>query len=218
MRKTSLQVFALTLFGLAALRLYRQGRLITYIHPSTLWMVVLAGSILLLIALALLAKRPDHSHATKFQLGMVLFVALIMAVSKTVPLSASLAMQRETGSRPLASRSTLTVHGLSKNYSVLDWLAAWDSDPTHQKYLDSQADVIGFITKDGGHYAVTRLLITCCVVDAQPVQLDFGFAGQLPAQGTWVEVKGAMSANGSAPLLEASSVKQVVAPEQQYVY
>jgi uncharacterized repeat protein (TIGR03943 family) len=85
----------------------------------------------------------------------------------------------------------------------------------------------GFLVPDGSHgWYLTRMVITCCAADAQPIKA--GISGALPAglrQGDWVEVTGSYSShvtkdpvNGEdIPFLRATDVKPIAAPQQQYV-
>jgi uncharacterized repeat protein (TIGR03943 family) len=113
-------------------------------------------------------------------------------------------------------------------YTVLEWssLLAQTSDPLF--YAGKPVDVVGFITPDpvaDDVFYVSRFIITCCAVDAQPV----GVPVYLPDWKTqfkpdqWVEATGEFSANQSATssaviALEPSEVIGVDEPSEPYLY
>ncbi len=218
MSKSLAQQFLTALIGFAVIRLGIERDLAIYIHPSTIWLVFLAGVVLLLIVGITLVVRPGHIHTTPYQLWVVCCVALLLTFGQTVPPSASLAKQRDSGTVPIISRSGVNTTGLTQNFNVLEWLAAWDSDPTQRKYLGAPVVVTGFITLTDGQHYVSRILITCCVIDAQPVRLAVTSESGLPDEGVWVEVRGVMTVKDGKPLVKAQTVTQIEPPEQQYVY
>jgi putative membrane protein len=216
-KKSSTLLFVVSLLGFAVLKLWLAGSLLNYIHPSTLWMVSLAACVLLLITGLWLVQRPDHFHVTSAQVGTLLLIAVILFLTKVAPLSTSLAKDRDTGGTPVTSRKGISITGQTANFTVLEWLAAWDSDPTHLKYAGAQAKVIGFVTIKNDTYFVNRLLITCCVVDAQPIEVEFNSLAPI-AEGQWVEIQGRMADKAGKPYIKTEKVNQIDAPNEQYLY
>lgn len=115
-----------------------------------------------------------------------------------------------------------------ERYTVLEWssLLAQTTDPVF--YAGKPVDVVGFITPDpvaDDVFYVSRFIITCCAVDAQPV----GIPVYLPdwqsqfAADDWVEVTGEFSANRSGTssaviALAPSEVTGVDEPSEPYLY
>lgn len=113
-------------------------------------------------------------------------------------------------------------------YTVREWssLLAQTSDPLF--YAGKQAQVTGFITPDpeaDDVFYVSRFIITCCAVDAQPV----GVPVYLPdwrsqfAADDWVEVTGEFASSRStsslaAIVLDPTEVSGVEQPGDPYLY
>jgi uncharacterized repeat protein (TIGR03943 family) len=113
-------------------------------------------------------------------------------------------------------------------YTVLEWssLLAQTSDPTF--YAGKPADVIGFITPDPDAddvFYVSRFIITCCAVDAQPVGVPVympDWKTQFSADD-WVEGTGEFASSRStqssaAIAMNPSGVIGVDEPSDPYLY
>lgn len=114
------------------------------------------------------------------------------------------------------------------HYTVLEWssLLAQTSDPTF--YAGKQVDVTGFITPDPNAddvFYVSRFVITCCAVDAQPIGVPVympDWQSQYKADD-WVEASGEFASNRSttstaAIALAPSGVTGVDEPSDPYLY
>jgi uncharacterized repeat protein (TIGR03943 family) len=88
-----------------------------------------------------------------------------------------------------------------------------------------QLTLSGFLVAAPGGWYLTRMVITCCAADAQPVKV--GLSGAVPAglsANDWLEVTGRYTAkvdhdsvNGETiPYLDVTSAHPVAAPKQQY--
>ncbi len=113
-------------------------------------------------------------------------------------------------------------------YTVLEWssLLAQTSDPLF--FAGKPAQVVGFITPDPAAadvFYVSRFMITCCAVDAQPI----GVPVYMPdwqsrfAADDWVEVTGefesSRSTESSAPIaLTPTEVTGVDEPSDPYLF
>jgi uncharacterized repeat protein (TIGR03943 family) len=221
MNLRSFQLPVLAIIGAVAIRLYATDQLGRYIHPSTNWLVLTAGVLVVAISswLFLQERRNEHGHATTFQLLSCTCVAAVLAVSQPSSLSSNLAKQREAGAVPVASNSSPSYRGLSQNFTVLEWLSAWEADPTQKKYIGRKASVSGFLTREGDRYFINRFLVTCCIVDAQPLRMEL-----LPthsfaiSEGAWLEVRGSITERDRLPAIAITEIAEVPAPEDQYVY
>jgi len=113
-------------------------------------------------------------------------------------------------------------------YTVLEWssLLAQTSDPLF--YAGKPVDVTGFITPDpdaADVFYVSRFMITCCAVDAQPVGVPVflpDWQSQFSADD-WVQVTGEFASNRSpqstAPIaLAPEEVIGVDEPSDPYLY
>jgi uncharacterized repeat protein (TIGR03943 family) len=219
MRKIYLLHFIVALLAFTILRIWWQGKLALYVHPSTEWFVALGGGAILLVSFLWTVTGKTHFHITTSQTVGACSIVLLLTVSRNVSLSASLAKQRQTGdSIPQMSRSTIKIGGVTSNFSILEWLAAWETDPTHRKYLGSPVKLIGFIVEDGGNVAVARMLLTCCAVDAQPIFLRITPVENMPAEGQWVEIEGEMDQLEGKPFIQTKKLTSIEEPANPYVY
>ena len=82
--------------------------------------------------------------------------------------------------------------------------------------------MIGFVTKDGDTWYLTRLLISCCAADARPNKIEVRGL-DAPVTDSWVTVtgtwipKGKLGTDGAwPPVLHGTSVKQMKQPESPY--
>ena len=109
--------------------------------------------------------------------------------------------------------------------SVLDYASRAVFD--HGRSLvHRQVTLSGFLLPgEGGTWYLTRMVITCCAADAQPIKV--GLTGALPAglkANDWWQVTGVYTervdkdpVNGEAiPYLTAGSASPIPAPAQQY--
>ncbi|MCB0115215.1 MAG: TIGR03943 family protein [Caldilineaceae bacterium] len=173
----------------------------------------------------------DHSHGLTW--GGVVLVALPIVLGLLVPpqpLGASAMQNREIdvggvdSVMPTIVRSTADKDPLARN--ILDWVMAFRSAAgSNEGFADVEAEVIGFVYRDDDTAAdtfwVSRFIVGCCVADAAPVALavQWGQTDTLP-EGEWVRVRGRFreDATAPAPILVATQVEVVPAPNQPYLY
>lgn len=206
----------LVLISTTLLRFWIEGKLTQYIHPSTVYLVVVAAGILLILAVVRSANA--HTHATNYQILSLILVAMLMVVVRNVPLSVSLAKDRNVGgTAAISSRSTIRINQSTASFSLLDWVSVWNQSPDHSHYLGEPVNAQGFILTQGGQKYVYRMLITCCIVDAQPVSIALTGA-PTPKEGTWVDVIGKMDQQSGLPLIKVTAINQVSVPTDTYLY
>jgi uncharacterized repeat protein (TIGR03943 family) len=162
-------------------------------------------------------------------------VAVALVVVPPATLTTATADQRVINAGQAGS-STASVEeaesaaaGASAKFTVADWasLLRQTSDPTF--YRDKPVDVTGFVTADPDDpenvFYVSRFVITCCAVDAQPVGVPVYQPGWDSAfdLDQWVRVTGTFdidpsrsSAQPVAVLPESS--EQVDQPSDPYLY
>jgi uncharacterized repeat protein (TIGR03943 family) len=108
--------------------------------------------------------------------------------------------------------------------SVLDYAtrAVFDKG---QSLGSRQITLSGFLLTAPGGWYLTRMVITCCAADAQPIKV--GLAGSVPsglAANQWLEVTGRYSTkvdhdgvNGETiPYLDVTNAQPIAAPKEQY--
>jgi uncharacterized repeat protein (TIGR03943 family) len=162
-----------------------------------------------------------------------------MLVLPPATLSARTAQQRtvETGSLSAAAGSngaagspagTLLDSGTlhTPGFGVKDWASAIRQTTDTASLVGQHLTLTGFVVPAaGGGFTVTRFVISCCAVDAQPVGVGVLIAdgSALPAEGSWVRVRGALVANpdaaaGNRLVVRASDVTTVHRPSDPYEY
>lgn len=139
-------------------------------------------------------------------------------------LSAQLAMSRDTGVAPLfAGRDAVTLAstGDTSSFGIGDWAAVFATATNPDAFDGDAVTLTGFATPAGskGGFQLTRLIITHCVIDAQPASVPVGAAGAPPATGAWVTVTGTVRARPDGSLaIDAASVEKVAEPKDPYEY
>lgn len=222
------------------------NQLILYINPRYIVFTLIMAVIALGLLGASFVVRAAHSHdddppgrAQKLTtiLGGVLTLVLAvgMLILPPATLSSATAIQRDvasttigTNTQTLASAASASKATYAK-FSVVDWssLLRQTSDPGF--YAGKPADVLGFVTPDSDDPAnlfyLTRFVITCCAVDAQPVAVPVYLPNWKAkfAANDWLQVTGGFVADPSKKstsrvALVPSKVTVVPKPTQPYLY
>jgi putative membrane protein len=243
-RSSDLHAVVLLLAGGGVLRIAATGAYASYVKASARPYLVAASVVLLALAVvslgqsvvarrrrhrAELSGEHGHGHAhTRFDAGWLL--ALPMAVLLLVaPKPAGAYEANRAGSAlppaPSSAYGPLPA-GDPVAISVADFAAraVFDAGRT---LTGRTVALTGFLTSaPGGGWYLTRMLVTCCAADAQPVKIGLG--GNLPA-GTradeWMTVTGAYSqqtvkdkVNGATiPFLTVTSAQPVAQPADPYL-
>jgi putative membrane protein len=221
------------------------GQLILYIHPRYVVFTAIMGVIALALVVASFAVRHGHSHddaptrgqkvATIAGAVVTIVLAVAMIVVPPATLSSATAIQRDVGSAS-ATGTGQTVAGVSSasaaafaKFTVSDWssLLRQTSDPAF--YTGKPADVVGFVTSDSTDPAnlfyLTRFVITCCAVDAQPIGVPVYLPDwkQKYPQNTWLRLTGSFVSDPSTKsseqiALEPAKVAKIAKPKQPYLF
>lgn len=179
-------------------------------------------------------RRSLRSRASRVVVaGVVTVTVVAVLVLPPRTLTTSTVTQRALNSSTVASDAAPDPELLgTSDFSTLgvkDWsqLLAQTTDPTF--FTAKSVDITGFVSADPDDpddvFYVTRFVVTCCAVDAQPVGVPVyqpGWAATLETD-EWVEVTGPFASNPSArsrqPLaVMPETVEQVDQPADPYVY
>ena len=115
----------------------------------------------------------------------------------------------------------------TSEYGVKDWAALIRQTTDTTALVGKQVELTGFVVPgDDGSFTLTRFVISCCAVDAQPVGLGVvtgDGTGTVPDEGQWVTVRGALAANPDQSadariVVKAAKVTEVAQPEDPYEY
>jgi putative membrane protein len=222
------------------------GQLILYINPRyivfTLVMAVLALGLLIASFIARAAHSHDDDAPSRVQKVTTIVggtVAVVLAIGMVVVppavLSSATAIQRDVGASTVTvSDSNVSTKSSASNsayakFSVLDWSSLLRQSSDASFYAGKPANVIGFVTPDSDDPAnlfyLTRFVITCCAVDAQPVAVPVYSPGWKShfAANAWVSVQGGFVANPSTNsqaqiALVPSHMAVVAKPSQPYLF
>lgn len=184
----------------------------------------------------------DPPPATRRQAvlsGLAVLIAVAVAVGMIVfppaTLSSATALQRDLtgGSTPAGGSSLSSAQSASSaafaKFSVLDWSSLLSQTSDVSFYAGKPVAVEGFITPSptdpANTFYLTRFVITCCAVDAQPVGVPVYLANWRSTYKSdeWLRLAGGFEANRSTtstdPIaLVPSGVKKIDAPSDPYLY
>lgn len=214
------------------------GKLTLYISPESVWFACAAAVVTLVGAiwsctLPLGAEEGhDHGHehadqgalaTTATVTGGVIATGVVVAALVLPPasLSVELAMSRAGESSALfvgADDVTLGVADTS-TFGVGDWASVFATSTNTASFDGTAVTLTGFITPDGDGVDLTRLVITHCVIDAQPAALPVGIDAGEYETGQWVTVTGTVKADDDGALrIEPTSVEAIDEPGDPYEY
>ncbi|MBD5380506.1 TIGR03943 family putative permease subunit [Clavibacter sepedonicus] len=182
------------------------------------------------------AARRSSLRARASRVAVAAVVTITVVAVLVLPprtLTQSTVTQRALNSSSVASDAAPDQELLgTSDFSTLgvkDWsqLLAQTTDPTF--FTSKSVDITGFVSADPDDpddvFYVTRFVVTCCAVDAQPVGVPVyqpGWASTLQTD-EWVRVTGPFASNPSAksrqPLaVMPQGVEPVDQPADPYVY
>ncbi|WP_019180472.1 TIGR03943 family putative permease subunit [Microbacterium yannicii] len=150
-------------------------------------------------------------------------VVVLTLVLPPASLSAELAMSRDVGATPLfggADVVTLASTGDTSSFGVGEWSTAFATATSPDAFDGDTVELTGFVTpsEDGG-FDLTRLVITHCVIDAQPASIPVVGVAPAPATGQWVTITGTVRSSSDGRLaIDAAAVQAISEPEDPYEY
>lgn len=165
--------------------------------------------------------------------GGVLATAVMVPALLLPPaaLSAELAMERDLGAPPLfggADVVALATTADSAKFGVGDWAAAFAGTSNPAALAGTPVNLVGFVAPaaDGSDdIRLTRLVVTHCVIDAQPAAVTVSVQAATAsidtdlATGQWVEVTGTVEQSGNGVLLiQPTAVTPIDQPADPYEY
>lgn len=149
-------------------------------------------------------------------------VVVLALVLPPASLSAELAMSRDVGATPLfagADAVTLASTGDTSSFGVGEWATVFATATNPDAFDGDAIELTGFVTPgDGGDFDLTRLVITHCVIDAQPASIPIS-GEPIPETGQWVTVTGTVRSTSDGRLeIDAATVEQIDEPRDPYEY
>ena len=222
------------------------NQLILYIHPRyVVFTVIMAVVALVFVAASAFLREPhDHdappSRRQNIVSGAAAALSLVIAVGIIVvppaTLSSATLEQRainDTGfstdrGQSVAAVSSTTDAAFAK-FTVLDWSSLLRQTSELSFFSGKPVDVVGFVSADpddpDNMFFVSRFVITCCAVDAQPVGVpvyapnwkdDFAVDQWVRVTGGFATNPSSVSSQGIALLPDSATV--VEQPGEPYLY
>ncbi len=222
-------------------------QLVLYIHPRYIVFTVImaaVGLVFVIASFAVPAPRDESDEPKPRRLvralslvGIVttLVIAIGMSVIPPATLTSATVSQRDinamsvgANAKTVDAASAAPVGAFAK-FSVLDWASLLRQTSDVSFYTGKPAEVIGFVTADPDDpqnvFYVSRFVITCCAVDAQPIGVPVYLEhwANTYTVDEWVDVTGQFAANPSrlstlAVALNPASVTKIAQPSDPYIY
>lgn len=227
------------------------NQLLLYIHPRYIVFTVAMAAVGLVFLVGSLLPEVGHDHEEEEDgpghrralrraiaaTGAVVtaVVALALVVVPPTTLTSATTDQRELNSTSIldadqpANAAPDAMAGASQKFTVRDWasLLRQTADPAF--YSGKPADLVGFVIPDHDDpdnvFFVSRFIITCCAVDAQPVGVPVYLQNwtQRFEKDDWVQVTGSFETNRSRASAQSialvpTSASTVRQPDEPYLY
>lgn len=221
-----------TLIGASAIGwLGFTGQLGLYVHPRYFGFTLVMAVLGVIAAVAAFTVRARSSAPGRGwgAVAAALAVGVTMLVIPPATLTSNTAQQRSVNSGGESSDAPQLTGADPSSFSLRDWATLITRADAAADYAGQQVKLVGFVTStdhsDPDAFYLTRFVITCCTVDAQPVGVPVAVKGwsdrYRPDQ--WLEVTGrllpATDAPGGAVLvIEPSGITPVPQPAQPYEY
>ena len=208
-------VAAIGVFAVATLWLAIEGRLGFYIHPRyNLFTTVMAILGLLLLLVAVLTYKPgghDHSEPRRtrprrvsdvLSMGITSALLIVVVVLPPTTLSSATAQNRSANDVGVVTPGdAIDEQGgaeLFASLTVRDWAGLLMQNQSPSFYRGKPVETIGLVTPSelsNDVFHLTRFVVTCCAVDAQPVSIPVFLPGwqQTFPVDSWVRVRGGFS-------------------------
>ena len=154
--------------------------------------------------------------------GGILATGVVAAIVLTPPatLSAELAMQRDIGTPPLfqgADTVALAATGDTASFGVGEWASVFATATNPEAFDGNEVTLTGFATPADGGFALTRLVITHCVIDAQPASVTIASSDGVET-GQWVTVTGTIRDDDGRLAVHPSSIEAIDPPKDPYEF
>ncbi len=156
-------------------------------------------------------------------IGGVLATGVVgaMLVLPPASLSAELAMSRDSGTPPLfqgADAVALATTGDTGSFGVGEWATVFATATNPDAFEGDHVTLTGFVTPGDQGFDLSRLVITHCVIDAQPAGVPVQ-VGDAPETGQWVTVSGTVrQADDGSLVIAATEVTPIDEPQDPYEY
>jgi uncharacterized repeat protein (TIGR03943 family) len=220
--------------GAAVVQLATSNTYLRYVKPGMRWMLLAAGAILIIMAVAdVLAdtrKKPQaddgHGHHGLPRVAWLLLIPVFALLVVDPPALGADAAQRQSpvAAKPIAPKGNSWLANSAQGdtpvaVAVRDYAvwAVWEKESMKGRNFQ----LTGFVTPGkNGIWYVSRIGITCCVADGTAFMVEA--RGQAaPPKNQWVTVTGEWAAptkraDGDVAALTITAVRNVAQPQNPY--
>jgi uncharacterized repeat protein (TIGR03943 family) len=216
------------LVGLLTMRLTVDGSFQRYVRTSMRPWLLIAGVALLalgIVAIAIGIRTPaepadDDDHG--IGVGWLLLVPVVALLLVAPPTLGSFGVDRSTAIRVTAGRSSLPPLAPSDQPipMTLQEYTERSFDHAGASMRNAVISLTGFVANGATatSFRLARYQISCCAADAAAAVVKvIGFSGSAPPRDQWLTVTGRVSSvEGEDPVLRATTVRDISAPEDPY--
>ncbi len=233
------------LVGLLTLRLTVDGTFLRYVRPGMKVWLLIAGVCLLALGLVALVRAlrsgpadaggvgdggeagdeaggeaHDEAHEHGVGVGWLLLVPVAVLLLVAPPSLGSFGVGRSPAIRVTSGRSQLPPLNTSAGnvpMTLTEYTErAFDHDG--KSLAGATVQLTGFVSHAGsGQFQLARYQIACCAADAAAATVQVVGVTSVPPRDQWVTVTGSYGApDGDDPVLTATIVKNIPAPEDPY--
>lgn len=207
------------------------GLLDTYIHPRYVHFTVFFSCLALVMLAIPPARQRIHSHGPESIWSYVPFLIIIIAVIflPVKSLTSATISQRSGSGSVVATLSDYDQQGVlfsgsSRAMNLVQWSKSLSLNTSGAYYRNKPANVSGFLydTGDPNVVNVSRFVVTCCAVDAQPVSISMYVENwrKTYSQDQWVRVEGEFrrtkTNDGDRLVLHPTKIEKIDEPENPY--
>lgn len=237
-----------TIVSIVVLGLAAGGQLTLYIAPETVWFAC-AGAVVTILVTVLsfavpLGRELDHGHDHGHEDAEMKDASALAAIGTTVAgvaasagvlaalvlppasLSVELAMSRDVGGGTLfaGADSVSLGNADTSTFGIGDWASVFATSTRPEQYDGRPVTLTGFVTPAGDdpdRLRLTRMVITHCVIDAQPAAVPVSMEawGGAHEVGGWIEVTGTVRvADDGSLVIAPESVAAIAEPSDPYEF
>lgn len=211
------------LMGSVCLRLASSNEYLRFVNPWMRWPLLATAALLLTLGVRLLWSREDeHGHGDdRSPHSAWMLVLPIIAVFVVSPPALGAYAADRTAIKVASNGHYGALSGSSVSaMSVAEFQGRAQWDDTLE---GATVELTGFVSTSGGHWYVTRLVISCCAADAVAYRIRIDGPVPTPPVNSWVQVTGTWEkpATGDVPrldppILRTTSVTPVAEPKDPY--
>jgi len=221
------------LVGLLTLRLTVDGSFQRYVRVGMRPWLLVAGTALLVLGIVTLvralrsgsAERAVHDHGAEGHghthgvgVGWLLLVPMATLLLVAPPSLGSFGVDR-SALRVTPGQSSLPPLDTASGPVPMTLLEYMERSFDHdgKSLRGATVELTGFVAGNGSSgFRLARYQIACCAADAAAAVVRVVGAVSTPRRDQWVTVTGSFSAAGDDPVIAATAIREISAPEDPY--